>query len=247
MWGCSKAPNEKLLGAGIAISIDAAPDSWYVLRDYLKQQGVKLTFYIEYYQAFTPAQIQMLRDFELDGHEIAHHTTTHKHADDYIAQYGLQRYLNDEIFYSLKWMKQDGFNVNSFAYAHGDLTYQLDVELARYFYSIRKIISPYATKKLADMDQIYHRMAGITYYYAAGIDVRYGHTLSEVLSALELAQKSRTTICLYSHILVDKPRVDDPSYSFILMEDFKKIVEKANALGLKFYTATDMSRKYLTP
>ena len=242
--GCSKPSQSKLLGPGLALSIDAWPDSWHEHRQFFKDNGVKLTFYIEQYPKMLDSQKQKLRDFEADGSEVAHHTYTHAHADEYVAKYGMQQFIKNEILVPTIAMKRDGFHPLNFAYAHGDCTTETDVELANYFNSIRKIISPYGGKRICDMDQIYYRFGDITYYYACGIDTRYSHSLDEVYQALEYAKKSRTTICLYSHSISTNPipLSVDISESYILADDLKKIVLKAKELGLTFYTAKDISR-----
>ncbi|MFN4082697.1 MAG: polysaccharide deacetylase family protein [Bacteroidia bacterium] len=76
VFACNKQQTRKPLDAGI-FTVDKPPDTWYYLKDYLKQNNVKLTFYIESYQTISDSTKRIMKEMEADGHEIAHHTSTH--------------------------------------------------------------------------------------------------------------------------------------------------------------------------
>lgn len=240
--GCGKSPHDKLLGAGILITVDKNADTWFPYRQFLKEHGAKLTFYIEDYHTLDSAQKARLHAMMSDGHEIAHHSKTHPHSDDYVSKYGMKQYIDDEILSITKLMQQDGFNPQTFAYPFGDCTAELDNELIKYFRSVRKIIDTYSTKRIADMDQAYYRFGNLTFFYACGIDKRYKRTLSEIEEALDVAKDSRSTVSLYTHYITPTPLENEPSESYIIDTDFKQIILKAEELGLKFYTASEVSR-----
>lgn len=239
---CQKPSTQILLGPGVIITVDKNADTWIKYRQFLNENGVKLTFYIEEYHTLDSAQKEHLRIMMKDGHEIAHHSKTHPHSDEYVAKYGMVNFLKDEIFSITKLMQQDGFNPQTFAYPFGDCTTDLDHELIKHFKSVRKIISTYATKRIADMDQVYYRFGNLTFFYACGIDKRYGRTTNEVLEALEVAKSSKSSLSLYTHYITPTPLLDDVSESYIIDEDFKTIIRKAKSLGLTFYTASEVSR-----
>lgn len=241
LLACSKEPNNQL-GPGIVLTIDKPPGTYIHLREFLKENGAKLTFYIEHYPKLDKGSISILRDFQTDGHEIAHHSLTHVHADDYSAAYGEKAYLNDEIIPVSEAMKKDGFFPETFAYPHGDCTAALDKALLKQFKNIRKIIAPYLHKELADMNQIYLNRKNVKVFFAAGVDIRYNIGEAEIMRALEKAKASRQTVSLYCHYLSKDGKPLEGSNSHISEELFKKIILKAKELGLHFYTAKELSK-----
>lgn len=242
MVQCRK-DSTKPLGPGILLTVDKPVDTWYYLKDFLKENNVKLTFYIEMYQDLQDTSKVKMKALMADGHEMAHHTSTHPHSDDYVKQYGIDAYMKKEIFAMTDSMKKDGFNPVTYAYPFGDCTTELDTRLLEHFNSLRKVLGTYMNKRIADMDQVYFRYGDIKLFYGIGIDVRYNRSLDEVFEALEKAKNSRQTVSLYCHYLSVDGKPHEGSDSHILEDDFKKIILKAKELGLRFYTASEVSRK----
>jgi peptidoglycan/xylan/chitin deacetylase (PgdA/CDA1 family) len=240
-FSCKK-DSEAVLGPGIILTIDKPPGTYAHLRDFLKEHKAKLTYYIEAYPQLYESDKQLLRDFESDGHEIAHHSLTHVHADDYAAKHGVDAYINDEIIPVTLAMKQDGFSPQTFAYPHGDNTAALDKALLKHFKNIRKIIAPYLHKSLYDMDQVYLNRKNVKIFFAAGIDARYHISEEELMRALEKAKNSKQTISLYCHFLSKDGIPLEGSNSHISEDLFKKLIQKAYDLNLTFYTARDLSK-----
>lgn len=237
-----KQKTNKILGPSVILTVDKPPDSWYQIKDFLKENNVKLTFYIECYQNISDSTKRIMKEMEADGHEIAHHTSTHPHSDEYVEKHGINKYLKYEIDTMTSLMNKDGFLPFNYAYPFGDLTTELDEHLLKRFNSVRKIISPYMNKRIADMDQLYYRYGDISLFYGTSIDQRHKHSLDEIYEALELAKSSKTAVSLYCHfIAIDKPL--EISNSHVYMEDFKKIILKSKELGLRFYTVSEVSRK----
>jgi peptidoglycan/xylan/chitin deacetylase (PgdA/CDA1 family) len=239
---CKKHENRNLLGPGILLTVDKPPDTWFHLKDFLKENGIKLTFYIEGYHDLADSTKWIMKQLQLDGHEMAHHTNSHPHSDEYVENYGMERFLNEEIISVTDSMKKDGFNPLTFAYPFGDCTAETDNRLLGHFNSLRKVLGTYLIKKIADMDLLYFRYGDIQLFYGTGIDVRYHHPNEEVFDALEKAKNSKQTISLYCHFLSNTGPLEG-SNSHIMEDDFKRIVLKAKELGLRFYTASEVSRK----
>lgn len=240
LFRCSK-DSAPLLGPGLFLSIDKPADTWYHLRDFLNQHHVKLTFYIEEYQKLHDSSINILKQMQSDGHEIAHHTSTHPHSTHYVMKYGMNQYLKHEIFAMTDSMRQDGFNPVTFAYPFGDCSAELDNNLLQHFNSLRKTIGTYLNKHIADMDQLYFRYGSLKLFFGTGIDVRHHHSLNEVFEALEKAKSSRQTLSLYCHFLSTTGQLEETN-SHIMEDDLKQIILKAKELGLRFYTASEISR-----
>jgi len=239
---CNKSEVRKPLNAGVIFTVDIPPDSWYYLKDYLKKNNVKLTFYIEKYHQLTDSSKQIMREMEANGHEIAHHTLTHPHADVYIKKYGINNYIENEIHAMTKMMNNDGFYPKNFAYPFGHLTNELDNKLLEYVNSVRKVVSPYGNKKIADMDLLFYKFDGITLFYGTNIDKRNNNTLEDILQALKVAKNRKEALSIYCHY-VSKHPLANVDNSYILEDDFFKIIELANTLNLKFYTVSELSRK----
>jgi peptidoglycan/xylan/chitin deacetylase (PgdA/CDA1 family) len=241
LTNCNKK-HPQPLGPGIVLTVDKPPDTWEHLQAFLKENNAKLTFYIENYTTISDSTKEIMKSFMLDGHEMAHHSLTHAHADDYSEKNGIENYIKDEIIPVTDAMKKDGFNPETYAYPHGDCTSETDEALLKYFINIRKIIAPYLNKKICDLDQIYLRHGNVKVFFAAGIDARYKVNLEEIFDALEKAKSSRQTVSLYTHFLSKDGKPLESSNSHIAEEDFVKIIKKANELGLKFYTAKEIGQ-----
>lgn len=238
---CNKDKDYELLGPGIVLTTDVPAHAWFDVRDYLKSKNAKVTFYIQSYQLIDSAGRAQMKIMMQDGHEMAHHTTTHIHADEYLYSYTIDDYMQNEIFYMDSLMNADGVYTETFAYPFGDFTEQTDRFLLKRFRSIRKIISPYAHKKLADVDQIYYRFKGVRVFYGCTIDKKQKLGLKEVFEALDKAKNSRQTISLYCH-RINKGELEHTDQLNVDYKDFTAIVDYASKIGLKFYTAKEISR-----
>lgn len=238
---CNKGDNHELLGPGIILTTDVPPHWWFDVRDYLKSKNAKVTFYIQSYHLIDSAGKAQMKIMMEDGHEMAHHTTTHIHADEYLYSYTIDDYMQNEIYSMDSLMQADGIYTETFAYPYGDFTEQTDRFLLKRFRSIRKIISPYAFKKLADVDQIYYRFKGVRVFYGSTIDKKQQLGLKEIFQALDKAKNSRQAISLYCH-RINKGELEHSDQLNVDYEDFKAIVDYASKIGLKFYTAKEISR-----
>ncbi len=240
---CKKDDGVKLLGPGIMLSTDVQPHHWFRMRDFLKDNNIKITFYINGYQELTDSQIQQMRILVGDGHEMAHHTKTHPNIITYLKQNTLAEYLKTEIVEISDLMKKDGFDPVTFAYPDGEYTTESDQELLKLFYSVRKTQQPYLNKDLEDMDPIYYKYGNLKILNAGSIDRKFKHGLDEVYAALEKAKKSHQCIALYCHFVsYDNVAGDEGAYG-INESDIKAVLLRAKSLHLTFYTAADVSRK----
>lgn len=126
----------------LALSFDDdSVDDWTMMRPLLDQYHARVTFFVTHYLDMTDAEHQQLKDLEADGHDIEFHTVAHLNAPQYVAMYGIQRYLDDEITPALEAMKNDGYDITSFAYPYGARTPELDAALTPLFEHIRAISS----------------------------------------------------------------------------------------------------------
>jgi hypothetical protein len=171
---------------------------------------------------------------------MAHHTATHPNIDTYLESHTLDEYINNEIKPITNLMAAEGFNVTTFAYPHGASTKESDIELLKYFSSVRKLFDPSLFKKLEDVNAIYYRYGQNDILVAASIDKKAMLPVTEIKNALEKAKKSKQTLSVYCHEIAFNGK-DEGEYS-ISESDLKEILNKAVELKLTFYTASELSK-----
>lgn len=125
--------------AALALSFDDnAPDQWTSIRDTLKAHGAHVTFFVSRWQDMTPAQHQEILVLHQDGHDIEPHTVDHPHALDYVRQYGLDAYLDDEVLPSFDVLTAAGLPAASaFAYPFGEHDGTLDTLVLQHVAKVR--------------------------------------------------------------------------------------------------------------
>lgn len=237
---CKKDAQDQLLGPGLVLSIDCPIDTWYPLKDFLKENNIKVTFYYPGYSGRTVDEKRWIAELIADGHEIAHHGKTHANVVEYLKEHGADQYVQLELIPDRDSMIATGVTQRDFAYPFGMCSAETDKLLLNYFNSLRKIIFPYMNRKLEDMDQIYYRYGNNSLFYGCNIDQKTNFDLNDIYDALEKAKDSKQTISLYCHLLSYSPT--DYIYS-IPVERVKSILLKAKSLDLRFYTVAEISRK----
>jgi peptidoglycan/xylan/chitin deacetylase (PgdA/CDA1 family) len=115
-------------GAAVVLSFDDQwIDAWYAARDLFKAHGVHATFFVSRYYLFTDLGKQELHALADDGHDIEAHTVNHLRAPDYVADHGLEAWLDDEALPSVQHLIDDGFAPPvAFAYPFGARTGETD-------------------------------------------------------------------------------------------------------------------------
>ncbi|HEY5920396.1 MAG TPA: polysaccharide deacetylase family protein [Kofleriaceae bacterium] len=123
---------------GLAFSFDDHDlDGWHPLRELFDLYGAKVTFFISAYEGFSDVGKAKLRDLHADGHSIDYHSTNHKDAEAYAAEFGVDRYVADEIVPALELMRADGFDPKVFAYPFGSRTAETDTAVLEHFPLLR--------------------------------------------------------------------------------------------------------------
>jgi hypothetical protein len=125
--------------AGLALAFDDnAPDQWMTIRDLLDEHDAHVTFFISRFDQMTPLGHQELQILYGDGHDMEPHTVNHLHAPAYVAQYGIDAYIADEVLPSFKALTDAGFApASAFAYPFGDHTPEIDDALLQYVSKVR--------------------------------------------------------------------------------------------------------------
>lgn len=129
---------------GLALSFDDTDvRSWLALRPMFLDYGARITFFVTRYTTLSAEARAGLQTLAADGHEIAAHTVQHFRAPEYVEDHGLSTYLREEVDPSIDVLRNDGFEVNAFAYPFGARTGELDEAIARRVPVIRSVAFTY--------------------------------------------------------------------------------------------------------
>lgn len=100
---------------GIVLSFDDSfrIEHWYKYgKDIFGYYDIKVTFNINAFHHFnnqrehSQEEINMLLELQANGHEIAHHGFRHKKALQYTEEFGIDRWIEDEILALFNWMEK---------------------------------------------------------------------------------------------------------------------------------------------
>jgi len=129
---------------GLALSFDYTfVDSWTDLRPLFAQYHARVTFFVSRYRNLTDEQHAKLKVLAADGHDIEPHTVNHLRAPDYVDEHGMDAYLREELDPSIEVLRNDGYEVNAFAYPFGARTGELDAAIAKRVPVIRSVAFTY--------------------------------------------------------------------------------------------------------
>jgi hypothetical protein len=116
--------------AGVALSFDDAYiDHWLNGSDLYAQYGARLTFFVAYFDELTFEQRASLHELARLGHTIEAHSVNHLRAPAYVEERGLAAYVSDEVVPSIQELRDEGFEVTTFAYPYGARTHEIDREV----------------------------------------------------------------------------------------------------------------------
>lgn len=125
---------------GLALSFDdTSVQAWVDLIPLFAQYGARVTFFVSRYISLDDATHALLHQLADAGHAIEAHTVLHLHAPDYVTQYGLATYLEQEVVPSIDILRGDGFDVQAFAYPFGQRTEEIDRAILAYVPVLRSV------------------------------------------------------------------------------------------------------------
>jgi hypothetical protein len=126
--------------AGVVLSFDdAAVEDWLAGSDLYARYAARVTFFVAYYDHLHPEQRASLHTLADAGHAIEAHSVNHLRAPLYVEQKGLTAYLRDEALPSIRWLRDDGFDVTTYAYPYGARTDELDDALLQQVSLVRSV------------------------------------------------------------------------------------------------------------
>lgn len=125
---------------GLALSFDDAHvPEWFSGRPLFQQYGARLTFWVAYYDRYTPTDKAQLQQLAADGHTIEAHTVNHQRAPEYVEQYGVDDWMSNEVQPSIDELRDDGYTVDAFAYPFGARTDETDEAVLRRVQLVRSV------------------------------------------------------------------------------------------------------------
>jgi peptidoglycan-N-acetylglucosamine deacetylase len=226
---CKKAVKSE---AGICLSFDDRTIfEWYGLLPLFDKYNARVTFFITEFDSLTNDEIEILRVFQKDGHEIGSHGAAHVQAESFIKANGYDEYLKTEVEQSLVSMRRANFNPTSFAYPYGSKYWFTDFFLLKRFQSVRGVETMNAERNIATINKIFHVSGTTRKFLALSFDRNTKLTSKMIGDAIQRAKRNNEVIFLYAHY----PSQSDDGYSFDLAV-LENILSEAVAEGLRFYT-----------
>ena len=186
---------------GIVLTFDdKSVVQWKMADDSLSQYNWKATFCVSNLNKLSYEDWEILKSFQESGHEIAGHGYNHVNATDYSKQYGVLKYVSNEIIPMLTTFNQKGINISSFAYPYGSRSSIIDKELSAYFNILRGV--SYGNQDQLSAKCIYNDGNLI---YGLGIDDKYSHFfVNYYLDLLDYAKRNNKIVIFYAHTPIDK-------------------------------------------
>jgi peptidoglycan/xylan/chitin deacetylase (PgdA/CDA1 family) len=244
---------------GIVLSFD---DSYRVY-DWIKYgkelfgyYDVKVTFNINAFHHFegnrehNQTEIDLLLDLQANGHEIGHHGFNHKKAVDYSTEFGLGRWVDDEIVQLFNWMENQLHSKTgerfkkpiSYAFPHFVYNEQNILELIPNYF---KIVRGYKDKD--NLTPFNHTGFAPSFH----LDGYYKHNLYYLKKIMKLSRKSGKNLIITLHsILPDYINWEDFGWGVesdssgrcrITPKVIEEIINEARKVGLEFYTTAEIA------
>lgn len=201
---------------------DSYIDEWFAQRELFNKYNIKATFFISRPYKLTDNQIDKLKIWVADGHEIGCHGMNHVKATEE-NQY---QYIETEIEPALQLLSGYGFTVSSFAYPFGPGTPYLDSMLANYFTFVRKATYNYLDTLISTYPEIYTQKANYCNTNAMGIDGNFNISMNNLEDAILHAKRTDSYLVLYAHAINNS----EENYSITpqYLEKLFKLMKKHN-------------------
>lgn len=104
---------------GLALVFDDdSVDQWFALRDFFRQRGARLSFFVTRFAQFTPSERDELHELAADGHAIEAHGVDHLDALTYTEDHTIDQFLTDEVLPSIQILKDAGYHPTAYAYPY---------------------------------------------------------------------------------------------------------------------------------
>lgn len=208
---------------GILLAFDdCSTESWADHFDLFDKYHAKVTFFLNAGEPF-----DFCYEAQDRGHEIGFHTISHKNLLECT-----EEEMYQEAIAPIEVFREKGIELTSFAYPYGNYNEQLNEKLLEHYNIVRGAWQTELYLK-------YNLQHG--FVEAAALDNGYFETeeafekhITELLSGLK--KEKGIVLCLYSHA------IGAGEWS-ISAERLEFLLQKAEELGLKFYTFQDLQEQ----
>lgn len=221
--------------AGVILSFDDAyVNEWFEADQKLKQYSWKATFCVTKIDSLDDSEIKKLLELQKEGHEIAGHGLHHYNAVKFLAKYGIDEYIRQEINPMLDLMKKDSLNVTSFVYPDGERSAKLDTALLKKFQIVRG--RAFGGEIPSKQDCFYK---GSRIVFGFDIDNSHVHfSIPYLLKLLDYAKKNNKILILCSHKTVNNVTANYQTK----VETLAFICKYMKRNNMKFYTLSDLNK-----
>ncbi|MCC9136247.1 polysaccharide deacetylase family protein [Pontibacter silvestris] len=205
---------------------------WYQARDLFRKYNVHATFFLTQPDSLIAKELQMLKELEADGHEIACHGYTHSNSLTYTKEHGIASYIAYEIIPAIREMHARGFAPVTFAYPYGANSRVIDRELLKYFFLLRGDSWKVKGKGIHELDRIFYSFDGDRVINSLGIDAGSGVTLTDIEDGFRRAHKNKEAILIYAQSInnSNEPYSIAPS----TLENIFRVAKKYELASLTF-------------
>ena len=203
-------------------------DQWHAHLGLLEEHDAKATFFVTRWDSMTDEEFAWIDDLAAAGHEIAHHGLTHAKPSEYVANNGMQAYIDDEILAATAIMETRGFSPTAYAYPWGGRSDDLDAALSEHFGVLRD------SGRIDQIGRSVYEDGDGVLTHGARIDSGY-HTMEDVTAVLQEAKRLDGSVVLYAHRIMEESEA-----SHIKPAELAAILAEVNRLGVEWVTVSQI-------
>jgi len=124
---------------GIALGFDdSSAPAWFTLRDIFRAHDAHITFFVSRFFGFDDEARADLAQLAADGADIEAHTVNHLHGPQFVAEHGLEAYIDEEVLPSIDLLEQAGYpRPTTLAYPWGEHTAEIDAAVLQHVGKVR--------------------------------------------------------------------------------------------------------------
>ena len=225
--------NKTSYNSGVVLTFDDTTiNEWFEADHTLKKYSWKATFCVSKINTLSHSEIEKLLHLQSEGHEIAGHSLNHFNATTFVAQNGINEYINQEINPMLDLMNHYSLKVSSFAYPFGFRNKTIDTALLCKFKIVRG--TTYGSESPSQQNCYYNNSKLV---YGIGIDTRHpSFSIPYLLKLLDYAKRNHKILILFGH----KPVTTVTANYQTEMKTLNLICNYVKQNKMKFYTLSEL-------
>ena len=220
--------------AGVVLSFDDDyVNEWFDADKKLRNYSWKATFCVSKINTLNRSEIDKLLKLQSEGHEIAGHGFNHLNAKKFVAQNGIDAYINQEINPMLTLMHFYSLKVTSFAYPFGFRNAVIDAGLLSKFKVLRG--TTYGAEDPFFQNCYFNNTKLV---FAIGIDTDHPNfSIPYLKKLLDYAKRKHKILILFGH----KPVKNVTANYQTKMETLDLICNYVKRNNMSFYTLSELN------